>query len=47
LFNCGVSHLKAAPSGGEHSKEILSELGYDNEEIEGFIKSGVVWKESL
>ena len=46
LFNCGVSHLKAAPSGGEHSEEILSELGYDNEEIEGFVKNGVVWKES-
>ncbi len=47
LFNCGVDHLKPAPSGGEHSEEILSELGYTTDEIKEFVKNGVVWKESL
>ena len=47
LFNCGVDHLKPAPSGGEHSEEILSELGYTRDEIEEFVKNGVVWEESL
>ena len=45
LFSCGVDHLKAAPTGGQHSEEILSELGYERAQIEEFIKTGVIWKE--
>ena len=45
LFSCGVSHLKAAPTGGQHSEEILDELGYESTQIEEFIKTGVIWKE--
>ena len=45
LFSCGVDHLKAAPTGGQHSEEILSELGYERDQIEEFIKTGVIWKE--
>ena len=45
LFSCGVSHLKSAPCGGQHSEEILSDLGYESAEIEEFMKKGVLWKE--
>ena len=33
---------KRAPRLGEHSKEILTELGYDAEAIQGMAKSGVI-----
>ena len=46
LFNCGVNHLKGAPTGGQHSEEILSEMGYAENEINQFLENGVIWKES-
>ena len=35
-------HRRGAPAHGEHSAEILSELGYDDESIEELIHSGIV-----
>jgi crotonobetainyl-CoA:carnitine CoA-transferase CaiB-like acyl-CoA transferase len=33
---------RPAPDHGEHSREILSELGYDEEHIGGLAKQGVI-----
>ena len=40
----GVDHvpLKLAPQLGQHSREVLNELGYDHAEIEAFLTDGVV-----
>jgi formyl-CoA transferase len=33
---------KRAPEIGEHNEEILQELGFDTEQIDGFLASGTV-----
>ena len=40
----GVDHvpMKLAPQLGQHSREVLNELGYDHAEIEAFLTDGVV-----
>ena len=43
LFNCGVNH-KGAPTGGQHSEEILSEMGYA--ENGRRLENDVIWKKS-
>ena len=45
LFSCGVDHLGAAPTGGQHSEEILAELGFNQDQIHELIGNGVIWKE--
>ena len=45
LFSCGTDHLSAAPAGGQHSEEILAELGLNSEKISELKEQGVVWKE--
>ena len=37
-----VSVERGAPLLGEHTREVLAELGYSDDEIEEFIRSGVV-----
>ena len=40
----GVEHvpMKLAPRLGEHSRDVLNDLGYDNSRIEEFMSDGVV-----
>ena len=38
----GASIRNRTPKLGEHSREILVELGFDDSEIAGFFKSGTV-----
>ena len=45
LFSCGVDHLGAAPTGGEHSEEILADLGFGQDQINELIENGIIWKE--
>tara|TARA_X000001036_G_scaffold397191_1_gene399254 strand:- start:48 stop:845 length:798 start_codon:yes stop_codon:yes gene_type:complete len=45
LFSCGVKHLAAAPTGGQHSEEILTEIGFSDDQIVELIQNGVIWKE--
>lgn len=42
MSNTPVSYRQAPPLLGEHTREILIELGYKKEEIEIFIKEGIV-----
>ena len=37
-----VSHTTRAPRPGEHSREILEELGYDQQRLEALVTAGVV-----
>ena len=45
LFICGVEHLGPASTGGQHSEEILAELGFPQDQIHEFIGNDIIWKE--
>jgi crotonobetainyl-CoA:carnitine CoA-transferase CaiB-like acyl-CoA transferase len=36
---------RAAPAKGQHTKEVLAEIGYRAEEIEGFLRDGSAFTE--
>ncbi len=39
--------LRAAPLGGQHSREILLELNYSEDQIDAAFNDGIVWSESI
>ena len=45
-FNAERPPLAGPPGAGEHSKAVLTEIGYDAQTIEMLYQQGVVWSES-
>ena len=47
MFDGKCQTLGAAPTAGQHNREILLQLGYSQEQVNEYLEQGVIWQEEI